>query len=129
MITMKTRIHRILDEIGTLAFAGVFDTLSAKLAQQVGFPMAFVSGYSVAATAIGEPDMGLLTQTEITDRARRICMSVEIPVIVDADTGYGNPLNVYRTVQEMIAAGAAGLLPGGPALAQEVRPHARQAGH
>ncbi len=104
----KTRVHRILDHVGTLAFAGVFDTLSAKLAQQVGFPMAFVSGYSVAATAIGEPDMGLLTQTEITDRARRICMSVAIPIIVDADTGYGNPLNVYRTVQELIAAGAAG---------------------
>ena len=104
----KTRVHRILDQVGTLAFAGVFDTLSAKLAQQVGFPMAFVSGYSVAATAIGEPDMGLLTQTEITDRARRICMSVGIPIIVDADTGYGNPLNVYRTVQELIAAGAAG---------------------
>ena len=103
-----TRIHRILEHAGTLAFAGVFDTLSAKLAQQAGFPMVFVSGYSVAATAIGEPDMGLLTQTEITDRARRICMSVNIPVIVDADTGYGNPLNVYRTVQELIAAGAAG---------------------
>jgi methylisocitrate lyase len=105
---MPTRVHRILDQAGTLAFAGVFDTLSAKLAQQVGFPMAFVSGYSVAATAIGEPDMGLLTQTEITDRARRICISVGIPIIVDADTGYGNPLNVYRTVQELIAAGAAG---------------------
>ena len=104
----KTRVHRILDQVGTLAFTGVFDTLSAKLAQQVGFPMAFVSGYSVAATAIGEPDMGLLTQTEIIDRARRICMSVSIPIIVDADTGYGNPLNVYRTVQELIAAGAAG---------------------
>jgi len=104
----KTRVHRILDEIGTLAFAGVFDTLSAKLARQVGFPMAFVSGYSVAATAIGEPDMGFLTQTEITDRARRICMSVDMPIIVDADTGYGNPLNVYRTVRELIAAGAAG---------------------
>ncbi len=103
-----TRVHRILDQVGTLAFAGVFDTLSAKLARQVGFPMAFVSGYSVAATAIGEPDMGLLTQTEITDRARRICMSVSIPIIVDADTGYGNPLNVYRTVRELIAAGAAG---------------------
>ena len=70
--------------------------------------MAFVSGYSVAATAIGEPDMGLLTQTEMIDRARRICMSVKIPIIVDADTGYGNPLNVHRTVQELIAAGAAG---------------------
>ncbi len=104
----KTRVHHILDQIGTLAFAGVFDTLSAKLAQQVGFPIAFVSGYSVAATAIGEPDMGLLTQTEITERARRICMSVDIPIIVDADTGYGNPLNVYRTVQELIATGAAG---------------------
>jgi methylisocitrate lyase len=107
-IMSPTRIHRILDQTGTLAFAGVFDTLSAKLAQQVGFPTAFVSGYSVAATAIGEPDMGLLTQTEITDRARRICMSVGMPIIVDADTGYGNPLNVYRTVQELIAAGAAG---------------------
>jgi len=52
--------------------------------------------------------MGLLTQTELIDRARRICMSVKIPVIVDADTGYGNPLNVHRTVNELIAAGAAG---------------------
>ena len=103
-----TRIHRVLETAGSLVFVGVFDTLSAKLAQQVGFPMAFVSGYSVAATDIGEPDMGLLTQTEITDRARRICASVEIPIIVDADTGYGNPLNVHRTVRELIAAGAAG---------------------
>jgi methylisocitrate lyase len=104
----NTRIQQILDEVGAIAFAGVFDTLSAKIAQQAGFPMAFVSGYSVAATAIGEPDMGLLTQTEMIERARRICMSVEIPVIVDADTGYGNPLNVFRTVAELIAAGAAG---------------------
>lgn len=104
----KTRIHHILDQVGAIAFPGVFDTLSAKICQRVGFPMAFVSGYSVAATAIGEPDLGLLTQTEMIDRARRICMSVEIPIIVDADTGYGNPLNVYRTVDELIQAGAAG---------------------
>ena len=100
-----TQIGRILDEVGSIAFPGVFDTLSAKIAQRVGFPMAFVSGYSVAATAIGEPDMGLLTQTEMVDRARYICGSVEIPIIVDADTGYGNPLNVYRTVNQLIAAG------------------------
>ena len=68
----KTRVHRILDEIGTLAFAGVFDTLSAKLAQQVGFPTAFVSGYSVAATAIGEPDMGLPTHFQ----GRRLAWTV-----------------------------------------------------
>src|SRR5436190_21914178 len=104
----STRIHRILNEVGAIAFPGVFDTLSAKIAQRVGFPMAFVSGYSVAATAIGEPDLGLLTQTEMIDRARRICMSVSIPIIVDADTGYGNPLNVHRTVRELISAGAAG---------------------
>jgi methylisocitrate lyase len=103
-----TRVQQILDEVGALAFPGVFDTLSAKLAQAAGFPMAFISGYSVAATSIGEPDLGLLTQTEMIDRARRVCMSVSIPIIVDADTGYGNPLNVYRTVNELIAAGAAG---------------------
>jgi len=103
-----TRIHRILKEVGAIAFPGVFDTLSAKVVQSVGFPMGFVSGYSVAATAIGEPDLGLLTQTEMIERARRICGSVGIPIIVDADTGYGNPLNVHRTVHELIAAGAAG---------------------
>jgi methylisocitrate lyase len=104
----ETRIHRILNDLGALAFPGVYDTLSAKIAHRAGFPMAFISGYSVAATAIGEPDLGLLTQTEMIDRARRICMSVTIPIIVDADTGYGNPLNVHRTVRELIAAGAAG---------------------
>jgi 2-methylisocitrate lyase-like PEP mutase family enzyme len=103
-----TRIHRILDRVGAIAFPGVFDTLSAKICQRCGFPMAFVSGYSVAATAIGEPDLGLLTQTEMIERARRITMAVKIPIIVDADTGYGNPLNVHRTVKELIAAGAAG---------------------
>jgi methylisocitrate lyase len=105
---MNTRIEQLLQQLGSIAFPGIFDTLSAKIAERVGFPMGFVSGYSVAATAIGEPDMGLLTQTELIDRARRICMSVKIPVIVDADTGYGNPLNVHRTVNELIAAGAAG---------------------
>ena len=103
-----TRIHRILDEVGAIAFPGVYDALSAKIVERVGFPMAFISGYSVSATALGEPDVGLLTQTEMIERARRICGSVAIPIIVDADTGYGNPLNVHRTVAELIAAGAAG---------------------
>ena len=103
-----TRIGRILDEVGSIAFPGVFDALSARIAERVGFPMGFVSGYSVAATSIGEPDMGLLTQTEMVERARNICAAVRIPIIVDADTGYGNPLNVHRTVNQLIAAGAAG---------------------
>src|SRR5262245_48244851 len=105
---MPNRIETALKETGPMAFPGVCHTLSARLAERLGFRMAFVSGYSVAATAIGEPDLGLLTQTEIVDRARRICLSVGIPILVDADTGYGNPLNVDRTVRELIAAGAAG---------------------
>lgn len=104
----RSRVQAILDEHRALVFPGVYDTLSAKLAARAGFPMAFISGYSVAATAIGQPDLGLLTQTEIVDPARRVCRSVNIPIIVDADTGYGNPLNVIRTVRELIDAGAAG---------------------
>ena len=65
--------------------------------------MSFISGYSVAATSLGEPDLGLLTQTEIVEQARRVCNAVSIPILVDADTGYGNPLNVIRTVKLLIA--------------------------
>jgi len=104
----KTRVHNVLDSEQTAVFPGVYDTLSAKLAEQAGFPLAFVSGYAVSATLIGEPDLGLLTQTEMVERARQICRSVDIPIIVDADTGYGNPLNVARTVRALIDAGAAG---------------------
>ncbi len=104
----KSRISRVLDQVGALAFPGIYDTLSAKIAEQAGFPMGFISGYSLAAATIGEPDFGLLTQTEVVERARAICSSVSIPIIVDADTGYGNPLNVYRTVELLIDAGAAG---------------------
>ena len=103
-----TRVDTVLATADSLVFPGVYDTLSAKMAERVGFPLAFISGYAVSATYIGEPDLGLLTQTETIDRARRICSSVSIPIIVDADTGYGNPINVVRTVSELIDAGAAG---------------------
>ncbi len=66
---MPTRVQAILDRHGAVVFPGVYDTLSAKLAERAGFAMAFISGYSVSATAIGEPDLGLLTQTEIVERA------------------------------------------------------------
>lgn len=105
---MPSRVQQILDEHGAVVFPGVYDTLSAMTAERAGFPLAFISGYAVSATLIGEPDLGLLTQTEIVDRARRICRAVTIPVVVDADTGYGNALNVVRTVTELIDAGAAG---------------------
>jgi 2-methylisocitrate lyase-like PEP mutase family enzyme len=65
-----TPIQRILDEVGALAFPGIYDTLSARICEQAGFPMGFISGYSVSATAIGEPDLGLLTPTQMIDRGR-----------------------------------------------------------
>ncbi len=102
------RIQQILDREDATVFPGVYDALSAKMAEQVGFSFAFISGYSVAASLIGEPDMGLLTQTEMIDRARQVIRCVNIPIIVDADTGYGNPLNVIRTIDLLIEAGAAG---------------------
>ncbi len=124
----QTRVHRILNEVGALAFPGVFDTLSAKIASRAGFPMAFVSGYSVAATAIGEPDMGLLTQTEMIDRARRICMSVSIPHHRRCRHRLRQPAERPPNRPRADRRRGRRLLPGGPGLAEEVRAHARQAG-
>jgi 2-methylisocitrate lyase-like PEP mutase family enzyme len=106
---MASRISVLLEKEGTLIFPGVYDALSAKLVERAGFPLTFISGYSVAATHLGLPDFGYLTQTEMVSTARRVCASVKIPIIIDADTGYGNALNVIRTVNELIEAGAAGI--------------------
>ncbi len=89
---------------------GVWDALSAKLAERAGFELLFVSGFAVAGTQLGEPDFGLLTQTEMLETARRIVRAVRIPVIVDGDTGHGGPLNVQRLVRELLALGASGML-------------------
>jgi 2,3-dimethylmalate lyase len=92
-----------------LVMPGVFDALSARIATRAGFEIVFVSGYSVSATQLGEPDFGILTQTEVVAAASRICGAVETPVLIDADTGYGNAVNVIRTVRELVRAGAAGM--------------------
>ena len=105
----KTRVHALLKKDRALIFPGVYDALSARLVERAGFPLTFVSGYSVAATQLGLPDFGYLTQTEMVATAKRVCAAVTIPVIIDADTGYGNALNVIRTVNELIDAGAAGM--------------------
>jgi len=104
-----TRIHALLEKERTLIFPGVYDALGAKFVERAGFPLTFISGYSVAATQLGLPDFGYLTQTEMVTTAKRVCASVSIPIIIDADTGYGNALNVIRTVNELIDAGAAGM--------------------
>jgi 2,3-dimethylmalate lyase len=104
-----TLVRRYLSEKGQLVMPGVFDALSAKIAARAGFEVIFITGYSVSATLLGEPDFGLLTQTEVVNTAQRVCSVVDTPVIVDADTGYGNAINVIRTVHDLIRAGAAGM--------------------
>src|SRR5712692_649528 len=103
------RIRHLLKEKGVLVMPGVYDALSAKIAVRAGFEVIFITGYSVSATLLGEPDFGILTQTEVLSAAQRICSVAPTPVIVDADTGYGNAINVIRTVKELIRAGAAGM--------------------
>jgi 2-methylisocitrate lyase-like PEP mutase family enzyme len=88
---------------------GVYDCLTALLAAQAGFGAVMVSGAGVAASVLGVPDLGLVTFSEAWAQTRNIVSSVSIPVIADCDTGYGNPLNVYRTVQDFEAAGVAAL--------------------
>ena len=102
-------IRQALAQHGQLIMPGVYDALSAKIAGRAGFEVIFITGYSLSATLLGEPDFGLLTQSEVVSAAQRICSVVDTPVIVDADTGYGNAINVMRTVQELIRAGAGGM--------------------
>jgi 2-methylisocitrate lyase-like PEP mutase family enzyme len=102
-------IRRSLKKSGQLVMPGVYDALSAQIATKTGFEVIFISGYSLAATMLGEPDFGILTQTETLSAAQRICSVTDLPVIVDADTGYGNAINVIRTVHELIRIGAAGM--------------------
>jgi 2-methylisocitrate lyase-like PEP mutase family enzyme len=86
---------------------GCYDALGARLIEEAGFNAAYMTGFGTAAARLGRPDVGLLTLTEMADNARHLAQAVEIPVIADADTGYGNPINVIRTVQEYEAAGVA----------------------
>src|ERR687884_229378 len=88
---------------------GVYDALTARIAALVGFDIVFISGYSVSAARLGEPDFGFLTQSEMAEAARSVCRVSRAPVIVDADTGYGNALNVMRAVRDLQDAGASGV--------------------
>jgi len=101
-------LRKLLDRKGLLVAPGVYDALTARVAQYTGFQALYMTGYGTSA-AYGYPDIGLLTMTEMLENLRRVCAAVDIPVIADADTGYGNPLNVYRTVREYEKAGAAAI--------------------
>jgi carboxyvinyl-carboxyphosphonate phosphorylmutase len=106
---LKTLKKLINDPSKPLVIPGVYDAIGAKIAQKVGFEAMFQTGYGTSATLFGMPDYGFIGSTETVENARRICRAVSVPVIVDSDTGYGNALSVWKIVNELQAAGAAGI--------------------
>ncbi|RLC59224.1 MAG: carboxyvinyl-carboxyphosphonate phosphorylmutase [Chloroflexi bacterium] len=102
--------HPLIRQSRVMVVPGVYDALSAKIAERAGFPAVVLTGYGVAATYLGEPDFGILTQSEMLDVARRVTSAVGIGVIVDGDTGYGGPANVQKLVRELISIGARGVI-------------------
>ncbi len=103
-------LRRLLQRDELLVMPCCFDPLSAKLIAQEGFALTFMSGFAASAARIGEPDLGLMSYAEVVDQARAIAEAVEIPVIGDGDTGYGNAMNVRRTVRGFARAGCAAVM-------------------
>ena len=102
-----TLLRRLLQRDEILIAPGVHDPLVAKIVEREGFEAVYMTGYGTTASLLGKPDVGLLTLTEMADRAARLADAVDIPVIADADTGYGNAVNVTRTIREYERAGVA----------------------
>jgi len=105
-----TRLRSLLGKGRLIAMPCCFDALSARLIEEAGFPLTFMSGFAVAATRLALPDTGLISYGEMLDQGRTICDAVSIPVIGDGDTGYGNALNVKRTVHGYARAGFAAVM-------------------
>jgi carboxyvinyl-carboxyphosphonate phosphorylmutase len=103
------RLRELLAGGEPIVAPGAYDGLSARLVEQAGFPAVYMTGFGASASLLGRPDVGLLSFGEMAGHARRLVQAVEVPVIADADDGYGNPLNVVRTVREYEAAGVAAL--------------------
>ena len=103
------RLRTLLAQPGALVAPGAFSGLSAKMVEQAGFSAVYASGAGVANNLLGQPDVGLLTMTEMLEQIRHMTAATSLPLVADVDTGYGNPINVHRTVQEFEAAGVAGI--------------------
>ena len=104
------RLREIIASPGIHVGPGVYDCLGAKIVEKFGFELVFTSGFGISGSTLGRPDYGYLTATEMLYTVGRIAKSVSIPLIADADTGYGNPLNVMRTVSDIVPLGVAGII-------------------
>ena len=109
LLNAPTALRELMQKPGLIWGPGVYDGISARVAASVGFPMLYMTGAGTAASRLGEPDLGITTATEMADNARTIARASNVPVIADADTGFGGPVNVARTVHLYEAAGVAGL--------------------
>jgi 2-methylisocitrate lyase-like PEP mutase family enzyme len=105
----RQTLRRLVDQKSGLVIPGAYDGVSAKLVERAGFPVVYMTGYGVSASRLGLPDMGFAGLAEMADHARNMAAAVSIPLVADADTGYGNALNTRRTVALYEAAGVAGL--------------------
>lgn len=105
----STALRRLIQQGKTLVKPGAYNALSAMIIEKAGFPCCGVTGYGVSASLLGKPDTGLITLSEIVMMSRYIAGAVNIPVIADADTGFGNAINVMRTTEDFIAAGVAAI--------------------
>lgn len=109
MTGMTTTLRAALDSGNIVMAPGAADPLVARLVEKAGFQAVYMTGFGATASRLGMPDLGLLSQTEMTEHARNMTRAVNIPVIADADTGYGGPSNIHRTVREYIQAGVAAI--------------------
>ena len=105
----RTRLRELLADPAPLVAPGAYDALSARLVEQAGFEAVYMTGFGTSASQLGRPDVGLLSGAEMVDQVRRLVEAVDRPVIADADTGYGNAINVIRTVRAYEQAGVAAL--------------------
>lgn len=103
-------LRSLLEGPGIISFPCCYDALSARLIERAGFSLSFMSGFAVAAVRLGVPDTGLISYGEMLDQGRNICGAVSLPIIGDGDTGYGNAINVKRTVRGYASAGFAGVM-------------------
>ena len=105
----RKRFKQLVEAEEILLLPGAYDALSAKLIEAAGFQGVYMTGYGQAASKLGQPDVGLMTMTEMVERAGDMVMAVDIPVVCDADTGFGNNVNIVRTIREYERLGAAAI--------------------